>query len=53
MGNPYIPWDVELVFSGFNNLRSTFGVAITTGLWIFIIVSGIYLVIKIVNSLGG
>lgn len=50
--NPYIPWDVNLFYKGMQMLRTNFGVAINIGFWIFIVISGVYLVIKIVGSLG-
>lgn len=50
--NPYIPWDVNLVFKGLGNLRDSFGVIFTVAIWIFIIMTGIYLVAKIVDSIG-
>lgn len=50
--NAYIPWDVNLFYAGMVDLREKMGTAINIGFWIFIIVTGIYLIIKIVNSLG-
>lgn len=51
-GNPYVPWDINLVFSAIGNLRSSIGSAFNIGIWIFIIMTGIYLVAKIVDSIG-
>lgn len=50
--NPYIPWDVTLFYSGMTHLRGVIGTAFNIGIWIFVIISGIYLVIKLVSSFG-
>lgn len=50
--NPYIPWNVNQFYVGMGNLRSTFGVVINAGFWIFLLITGIYLVIKVVGSIG-
>ena len=50
--NPYIPWDTSLFEEGIAILRSNFGSAINIGFWIFLGISGIYLMIKLVSSIG-
>lgn len=50
--NPYIPWNVSQLYRSVGNLRSTIGVAFDIGIWIFVIVTGFYVVMKIVNSIG-
>ena len=50
--NYYIPWDVNLFSEAAKGLRSTIGVAFNTGIVIFFLISGVYLVIKIVSSIG-
>lgn len=51
-GNPYVPWNVGLLYTAVGNLRSSIGVAFDIGIWIFMLVTGIYVVMKIVNSIG-
>lgn len=51
--NPYIPWDVDFFYSAILQLRGVIGTAFNIGFWIFIIISGVYLVLKIVDQLGG
>lgn len=50
--NPLVPWDIGLFMSGIKWLTSAFGTAINIGIWIFILISGVYLVAKIISSLG-
>ncbi len=48
----YIPWDTDLIYEGLNNLRKVIGTGFNIGFWIFIIITGIYLVLKLVDSIG-
>lgn len=50
--NPYIPWDVGLFYDAVINLRSVIGIAFNIGFWIFMILSGVYLVLKLVGMFG-
>lgn len=53
LNNPYIPWNVNMLYDGINALRSNIGVAFNVGIGIFLVVTGIYIVIAIVNRFGG
>ncbi len=48
----YIPWDTNLIYEGLNNLRKVIGTGFNIGFWIFIIITGIYLVLTLVDSIG-
>lgn len=50
--SPYIPWDTGLFLKGISNLRMIIGSALNIGFWIFLIVTGVYLVIKLVGMIG-
>ena len=50
--NPYIPLDVAIFERAILMLRNQLGVAFNVGFWIFVIISCIYVVIKIVGSFG-
>lgn len=49
----YVPWDTDLFLVGIQQLLSSYGAIINVALWGFLIITGIYLVIKIVNSILG
>lgn len=53
VSNPYIPWDTNLFLQAINLLRQNLGSAINIGFWIFIAVTGVYLIFKVVGMLGG
>lgn len=48
----YVPWNLDLLYDAIPTLWANIGVAFNIGLWIFIIITGVYLVIKIVGSVG-
>ena len=50
--NPYIPWDTRIFERAIAMIRNQIGVAFNIGIWIFAIVTCVYLVIHIVGSFG-
>ena len=49
---PYIPWNVEYLYSAVASFRSNIGAAINIGLWIFFIVAGVLCVISIIRYMA-
>lgn len=49
----YVVWDPEIVKSGFTFIKETVGKGFNIGLWVFLMLSGIYLLVSIVRSLFG
>lgn len=47
----YIPWDVDLFFVGISQLMGNLGTIINVGFWGFLIITAVYLIIKIAGSL--
>lgn len=47
--SPYIPWDTNLFERAVAVLRANIGAAFNIGIWIFFMVAGISVVIKIVG----
>lgn len=52
-GGGYVVWDPEIVKSGFTFIKETVGKGFNIGLWVFLMLSGIYLLVSIVRSLFG
>lgn len=50
--NPYVPWDPSFLERGVALLRSNMGSAINIGIYIFLIISGVYLVAALASSFG-
>lgn len=50
--NPYIPWDTAIFEKAIAMFRYHIGVAFNVGFWIFCILSSIYIIIKLVGSIG-
>ena len=48
----YVPWNPTYYEQGATLIRQHIGTAFNIGLWIFILISVIYLIIKIVGSFG-
>lgn len=48
----YVPWDISLFYSAIATLKDNMGAGINIGIWIFFIVSGIYLAVNLVDSIG-
>ncbi len=51
--SPYIPWDTNLFEKAVAIFRSNIGSAFNIGIWIFFIVAGISVVIRIVSMIKG
>ena len=51
--NPYIPWDTKIFEQGIAMLRQTIGTAFTVGMFIFFILMGIFVAIRIVHYIVG
>lgn len=49
--SPYIPWDTNLFEKAVAIFRSNIGAAFNIGIWIFFMVAGISVVIKIVSMI--
>lgn len=47
-----VPWDVSLIYKAFSNLRGQIGIVFDVGIWVFIGITGIYLVLKIFDSMA-
>lgn len=50
--NPYIPWDTKIFEQAIWMLRSQIGAAFNIGIWIFAILSCVYIVIKLISFFG-
>lgn len=50
--NPYIPWDTEIFERAIAMLWNQIGIAFNVGIWIFSILSCIYIVIRLVSFMG-
>lgn len=50
--NPYIPWDTQIFEKAIAMIRNQIGVAFNIAIWIFAIVTCIYIVIQVVSSFG-
>jgi len=50
--NPYIPWDTAIFEKAIAMLRYHIGVAFNVGFWIFIILTCICIIIKLVGFFG-
>lgn len=48
----YVPYDVDLLKRGLSVLRGNMGPAINIAFWIFIMITGVYFMIKIISSIG-
>lgn len=46
-----VPWDVSLVFKAITGLREQIGIAFDVGIWVFIGITGILLVLKFLDGL--
>lgn len=50
--NPYIPWDTKVFERGIAVLRNNIGSAVTMGLYAFLILASIYVVVYIFRRIG-
>lgn len=50
--NPYVPWDPSFLERGIAMVRNNIGSAINIGIYIFLIISGIFIVAALVSSIG-
>lgn len=50
--NPYIPWDTEIFERAMAMLWNQIGIAVNIGIWIFSILTCIYIVIRLVSFMG-
>lgn len=50
--NPYVPWDPSFLERGIAILRNDIGSAINIGLYIFLLITGIYVMAAIASSFG-
>lgn len=48
----YVPWNLDYLYDAIPTLWGNIGMAFNIGIWIFIIMTGLYLLIKIVSSIG-
>lgn len=51
--NPYIPWDTKIFEMGISLLRQSIGSAFSIGILIFLILTGIAVVARLVYYLAG
>ena len=51
--NPYIPWDTKICEMGISLLRQSIGSAFSIGILIFLILTGIAVVARLVYYLAG
>lgn len=49
----YIVWDPTVISRGLGQIKEWIGMAFNVGIWVFLIISGIYLIVSIVRSLFG
>ena len=49
----YVPWNPGYFEQGRQLLWNLIGTAFNIGIWIFILISGVYLILKIVDKFGG
>lgn len=52
-GSEYVVWDPTIIKGGLENMKETVGTAFNVGIWVFLIISGIYIATTIVRSLFG
>lgn len=50
--NPYIVWNPTLVSAGFKQMKQQAGKAFNAGIWVFLMITGIILVAKLVKDLA-
>ncbi|RPF41876.1 hypothetical protein EDD70_3002 [Hydrogenoanaerobacterium saccharovorans] len=48
----FIPWDYSMFARGIDDLIQKIGVGINIGFWIFIVVTGLYLLIGLIQGIG-
>ena len=49
----YVPWNPMYFEEGAKEIWRNIGTAFNIGIWIFIIITGVYLVVKLVDHFGG
>ena len=49
----YIPWDIDILYEGINMLEDLLRYVVPAALWMFLIISGVYLAVSIIRSLCG
>ena len=47
-----IPWDMNIVYEGIDMMTGMLRFAVPTALWIFLLISGVYIVVNIFHVLG-
>lgn len=50
--NPYIVWNPTLVSAGFKQMKQQAGTAFNAGIWVFLMITGIILLVKLLRDLA-
>lgn len=50
--NPYIVWNPTLVSAGFKHMKQQAGTAFNAGIWVFLMITGIILLVKLLRDLA-
>lgn len=48
----YVPYNPSFLFQALGLLRANLGSAINIAFWIFILISGVYLVVNVISAIG-
>ena len=47
-----VPWDIGIVFKALSDISRQIGIVFNIGIWVFLGISGIYIVLKIIDGLA-
>ena len=48
----YVPYNPNVLFQALGILRANLGSAITIAFWIFIMITGVHLVVSVISAIG-